>query len=430
MSTAFVHARLLPGDGRDFDNASVKVERGRIAEVRTDGRAVQTDVVIDLEGRTLLPGFIDLHTHIVGGDGAIGQGDEAKSFKMSDPLDQAVLDSVEAARTTLHAGVTTARETTARDYIDVAIKRAQAAGRIEAPRLLTTATAIWMTGGHGMEMGRSGSDGPADGVEEIVRRVRQLVANKVDVVKVVSADGPETGGEWASAQYTKEEVAAAFAEAKRLGRRTAAHAMGHEGVNNVVTSGVETVEHGWYISEENCANMVKHGAYLIPTLGNVVDIIHKGPGLAMPWAVMMASDEQAIFDRHAMAVRMGVKIGMGSDCGGNEARRHGDNLLELECYVRCGMKPIDALTSAALEAAKAIWIDDQVGTIEAGKLADLVILDGDPLADIRLTRTGVVGVVQGGAVKRDDLGILGPMRRDTGSRSQEVVVLAKQGTLG
>lgn len=427
MSTAFVGAHLFTGDGRDFDKGSVKVEKGRITEVRTDGSSISADVTVDLQGRSLLPGFIDLHDHITSGDCERGYGDEAKSFKMEQSIVEAVLDSVEAARKTLQAGITSARDTAARDYLDVRMKRAQARGQIEGPRIVASGPGVCMTGGHGafLDAGHE-----ADGVTAVIRRVRELVANKVDVVKTISSDGPETGGEWDSAQFTKDEVAAAFAEAKRLGRRTAAHAMGHEGVNNVVTSGVETLEHGWYISEENCANMLKQGTYLIPTLGNVVDIIHKGPGLEMPWAVLMAADEQAIFDRHAMAVQMGVKIGMGSDCGGNEARVHGDNLLELDCYVRCGMKPISALTSAALEAAKAIRIDEHVGSIEVGKMADFVILDGDPLADIRLTQTGVVGVVQGGAVKRDDLGVMDAMRRDSDSWQDEIVVLAKQGALG
>ena len=424
MATAFVNAHLITGDGRDFDKGSVKVEAGRITEIRTDGQSLRADVVVDLQGRALTPGFIDLHDHMVGGDNAIGHGDEYLSFKIGAPLINAVLDSVEAARTTLHAGVTSAREIGARDFIDVAMKRAQAQEQIEAPRMLAAGPGVWMTGGHG-SFWQPGHE--ADGVDGVIKRVRYLVANKVDVVKTVSSDGPETGGEWWSPQYTREEVAAAFAEAKRLGRRTAAHAMGHDGINNVVLSGVDTVEHGWYISEENCANMVKMGTYLIPTLGNVVDILHKGPSLEMPWAEMFQGEEETVFTSHAMAVSMGVKIAMGTDCGGNEARLHGDNLLELECHVRCGMTPMQAITSGTLSAAKAVWVDEHVGSIEVGKLADLVIIDGDPLADIRLTQTKVVGVIQGGAVKRDDLGLLDAVRRDAASRESRRFALAMLG---
>jgi imidazolonepropionase-like amidohydrolase len=217
-------------------------------------------------------------------------------------------------------------------------------------------------------------------------------------------------GQWWTVQTTPDELAAAFAEARRLGRRTATHAMGVEAVANAVGAGVDTIEHGWYISEESCQLMAEKGTYLIPTLGNVVDIIHKGPGLRMPWAEMMAADEPAIFERHSMAIAMGVNIAMGSDCGGNEARVHGFNVDELECYVRCGMTPARALQSATLDAARAVRLDSEIGSVEPGKLADLVIIDGDPTGNISLAVSGVVGVIQGGEVRRDDLDLLSPIR--------------------
>jgi len=414
MSIVLVGARLLVGDGSEIDDAVVEFENGRITSVGGPGSRADADVAVDLEGRTLLPGLIDLHTHMVGGDNAIGLGDEATTFKMSDPLIKAVLDSVEAAGVTLHAGITTAREIGSRDYIDVYLRAAQAAGQIEAPRILATGPGVFMTGGHGNFWQ---PDRAADGVAEVVKRVRELVHNKVDVIKVVSADGPETLGRWTTVQSTPEEIAAAFTEAKRLGRRTASHAMGPDAIRNVVLGGGDTVEHGWYLTEESCRLMAERGTYLIPTLGNVVDIIHKGPSLQMPWTAMMAEDEPAIFERHAMAVELGVKIAMGSDCGGNEARQHGSNADELQCYVRCGMSPMAAITSATLGAARAVWLDDEVGSVEPGKLADLVIVDGDPLADISLLVSGIVGVVQSGRVVRDDLGLLADVRRGAAMRN-------------
>jgi imidazolonepropionase-like amidohydrolase len=237
------------------------------------------------------------------------------------------------------------------------------------------------------------------------------VANGVDVIKIVSADGPETLGEWTTVQTTAEEANACFSEARRLGRITASHAMGPEAIGNVCRAGVDTVEHGWYLSEESCAIALEHGTRFVPTLGNVVAIIHDGPKYEMPWAEMMAADEQAIFERYAMAVEMGVPIAMGSDCGGNEAHRHGNNAMELECYVRCGMSPLDAIGSATLEAAKVLRLDSEIGSIAEGKVADLVVIDGNPLDDISLTRTNVIGVVQAGTVRRDDLGLLDVLKR-------------------
>jgi imidazolonepropionase-like amidohydrolase len=158
--------------------------------------------------------------------------------------------------------------------------------------------------------------------------------------------------------------------------------------------------------------MIEHGTTLVGTLSNVVAIIHNGPGLFMPWASMMAADEEAVFERHRTAVELGVKIAMGSDCGGNESHRHGQNALELECYVRCGMTPMQAIVAATKVGAGVMRMGDSIGTIEPGKLADLVVVDGDPLSDISLTRTAVVGVVQDGNVIRDDLGLLDELRAD------------------
>jgi imidazolonepropionase-like amidohydrolase len=407
MSTAFLRAHLIVGDGRSYDNASVKIDGGRITKVETNGGDLEAEIQVDLEHRTLMPGMIDLHVHMVGGDKAMGLGDEATTFKMGDHIVKATLDGVEAARTTLHSGFTAVREIAARDYIDVYLKQAQAAGQIAGPRMLATGPGVFMTGGHGsfFELGRG-----ADGVDAIVRRVRELVANKVDVIKIVSADGPETLGQWWTAQTTREEAIACFTEARRLGRITASHAMGPEAIENVVRAGVDTIEHGWYLSEESCRLMIEHGTYLVPTLGNVVAIIHNGPTYQMPWAEMMAADEAAIFERHTMAVELGVKIAMGSDCGGNEAHRHGNNALELECYTRCGMSPMQALVSTTLEAARVMRLDGEIGSVEEGKLADLVIIDGDPLTDISAARTQVAGVIQGGIVQRDDLGLLSEHR--------------------
>ena len=271
-----------------------------------------------------------------------------------------------------------------------------------------------MTGGHGAFF-QPGHE--ADGVAEVIKRVRDLVAHGVDVVKIVSADGPETLGEWTTAQTTAEEAIACFGEARRLGRITASHAMGPEAIANVARAGVDTVEHGWYLSEESCSILLEQGTRLVPTLGNVVAIIRNGPAYEMPWAQMMAADEDGIFERYRMAVEMGVPLAMGSDCGGNEAHRHGNNALELACYVRCGMTPLDAITSATLEAARVLRLDSQIGTIEEGKVADLVVVEGNPLDDITLTQSGVVGVVQGGTVVRDDLGLMDDLRRQTRPRT-------------
>lgn len=406
---ALANAHVVVGDGTDLDSACVVVKDGRISALLAEPPA-DAAVVVDLEGRALLPGLIDLHTHLVGGDKTLGFADEAVSFRLAEPLAKNVLDGVDAALVTLNAGFTTVRDVSARAFVDVFLRGAQQTGQIAGPRIRCTGPALAMTGGHGSELlvGQE-SDAPAD----MIKHVRWLVANGVDWIKVVSADGPETLGRWTTVQSTPEEIAAAFTEARRLGRPTMAHAMGPDAIANVVRAGGKTIEHGWYLTEDSCRLMIEHGATLVPTLGNVVDIVHKGPGLLMPWAEMMADDEDAIFARHRMAIEMGVKVALGSDVGGNEARLHGDNADELVHHVRCGMTPGQAIVSATLDAARVLGLESSLGSLEAGKIADLVIVDGDPLTDVGLVGSALVGVVQDGRVVRDDLGILGEMRTRT-----------------
>ena len=408
MRIAIRRAHVITGTGETIDNGTVVVEDGRIASVGNDAGA-KADASVDLEGRSLIPGMLDIHVHMVGGDKAKSLGDEATCFKMYDPVSKALLDGVAAARTTLRAGFTTVREVGGRDYLDVALRYAQQAGKIEAPRILASGPGVFVTGGPGAYLERSAT---VDGPESAARRVRQLTGQGVDCIKLVTADGPPSLGPHWTVLPTREEIFATFGEATRLGRLKAAHAMQHEAIENVVRAGVDTVEHGWWMSEENCRTLMEHGTHLVGTLSNVWAITTNGPAFEMPWAGLMAEEEAAIMERYRMAIAMGVKVALGTDVGGNESYPHtGDNARELEIYVKCGMSTMDAIVAGTLEAARAIERDDAIGSIEPGKLADLVVIDGDPLSDIRLTRTGVVAVMQGGIVRRDDAGFFDDVRK-------------------
>jgi imidazolonepropionase-like amidohydrolase len=348
--------------------------------------------------------MIDAHIHMVGGDKTIGfDGEPAVMRTDGHATAKALLEGVAAARVTLQAGFTTVREVGARDYLDVALKRAQRSGLVEGPRMLVAGPGVWPTGGSGSHLE---PDVGVDDEHDARRRVRELVARGVDVIKIVSADGPPTVDPGLTVYPTAAEIEAVFAEATRLGRLKAAHAMAHEAVEAVVHAGTDTVEHAWYLSEENCHTLLRSDAYLVGTLSNAWAMAQRGAELGFPWAAMMVQDTPAIYDRYRMAIDLGVRIAVGTDVGGNITHRYGENARELEAYVECGMSPLQAIASATLDAARAIKLDMRIGSIEEGKLADLVVIDGDPLTDISLTRTGVVAVLQGGAVRRDDLGLL------------------------
>jgi len=423
MSFALVGARIIVGDGTEIDTGSVRVEDGRITAVEK-GRSLSADRVADLGGRTLMPGMIDIHSHMVGGNKARG-GWSPTGMKMTDPVIKAVLDSVEGAHITLNAGITTVREVGGRDYIDIFLRRAQSAGQILAPRILGCGPGLFMTGGHGafLEPGHE-----ADGVVEVVQRVRELVANNVDALKIFSTEGPETLGSWFTQQYTREELAAAIAEAHRLGRMVGVHAYSDAAINTCVALGADTIEHGWYLSEETCALMKERGTYLAPTLGVVVDANLYGQAYEIADHDIPGDEEEVVRDHMTMAFASGVKVALGSDCGGFGPRRLGRNADELVHYVECGMAPMRALMSATQESARALHLDAEVGTIEVGKAADLLVVDGDPIADINLVVTAVVGVLQAGRVIRDDLGILHQFGiRQPGGRAVPRVAGAKGG---
>jgi imidazolonepropionase-like amidohydrolase len=402
-------AHVITGTGESLDDGVVVVENERIVAVGTsNGGAEEADVTVDLAGRALLPGLIDVHIHMVGGDKSIGFNDKPPLMRTDPPaVAEALLEGVAAARTMLRAGFTTVREVGGRDYHDVSLRNAQRAGLAEGPRILASGPGVFPTGGLGAHLE---PDAGVDSAEDAVRRVREMVARGVDVIKIVSADGPEQLGKYWTVFPTREEIESVFREATRLGRVKAAHAMGSEAIEDVCAAGTDTVEHGWYMTEQNCQTLIKHGAYLVPTVSNVWAIVKRGPELKMPWAAMIASEERDILNRLRMAIEMGVKVAMGTDVGGNVAHRYGDNAKELEIYVDCGMSPMEAVMAGTLEAARAIHRDEIVGSIEPGKLADLIVIDGDPLSDISLTRTGVAAVVQDGVVVRDDLGVFDALR--------------------
>jgi len=352
--------------------------------------------VMDLGDVTLLPGFIDLHTHLTG---------EISATSFIEPVLETSVDAAYKAarhgRITVMAGFTTVRDFGGE--VTVAMGKAVDRGDVVGPRIIPSRNALGITGGHcdvtGFAPGVLEQDtkaGIADGPWEVVEAVRYQIKHGAQVIKtcatagVLSLEGP-VGAQ----QYTYEELKAMVDEAARHGVKVAAHAHGTEGIKAAVRAGVETIEHGSMLDDEAIALMKEHGTYLVPTaylrdrinLAVLPPLVRRKAETVLPLAA----------ESNRKAIAAGVKIAFGTDAA---VYPHGENAKEFAVYVKLGMTPLAALRSATTVAAEVLGKDDR-GSIAPGKLADLIAVPGDPLIDITATER-VLFVMQGGKVLKDE----------------------------
>lgn len=401
--TALRAGKLLDGSGAaPVTNAVILIQGKRILAAGA-GLAIPPGAeVIDLSNRTVLPGFMDMHTHIT-----TEHGSERVLERLSATgADYALVGAVNARRM-LMAGFTTVRDLGAGDYADLAVKRAIDRGLFPGPRLFVATIPISATGGHGdatngyspfVELNLP--TGVANGVDAVRAKVRELVKYGADQIKFMATGGALSRGDKPTAQqYSEEEMQAIIDEAHRLGVKVATHAHGNEGIKAAVRAGVDSIEHGIYLDEEACRMMIQHGTYLVPTLW-IVDAFeerHKEWRLP-PWAVEKVSAFIPTAKKSAdMAIRMGVKIALGTDAGVGE---HALSAKEFAAYVHHGMKPMDAILAGTLNAARLLGRENEMGTIGAGKTADIVAVEGDPLENIQVLETNVKFVMKEGKVYR------------------------------
>ncbi len=389
---AFQHVRVVDGRGGTVPRATVLVKDDRIAAVGDAKQlaAPRGAVRIDGRGLTLLPGLMDCHVHLCLG----GEPDVVQAIEQEDPA-FTLLKASRAAEKTLAAGFTTVRDVGFRGHAIFQLKRAIESGILPGPRIVAAGRVICMPNGHARFIGQE-----AEGPDAVVAAVRAQIEAGAEVIKFIASGGVLTPGTSPdSAQMTPEELAAGMAVARQAGRRVAAHAHGAQGMKNAIRAGANSIEHATLMDAEAAALMKRFGTVIVPTLSALYKTAEQGPACGIPESAV--DKARAMRARHAAsfktARRTGIPIAMGTDAG-TPFNYHGENAQELEHMVALGMTPMEALVATTSAAARLIGIDDQVGTIEPGKLADLVLVKGNPLSRITLLqdRTKIVGVMRAG----------------------------------
>jgi imidazolonepropionase-like amidohydrolase len=359
------------------------------------------DVEIDLTKYTVMPGLIDVHTHLTDRSADF---DPYHEVSKSTPLEAII--GVENAKVTLEAGFTTVRNVGAGGYTDVALRDEINAGNIPGPHMLVSGPLLGITGGHcddnllPFEYHKV-AEGVADGVAAVQQKVRQNIKYGADVIKICATGGVLSKGDDPQAsQYTQEELKAIVADAHRLGRKVAAHAHGAQGILWATEAGVDSIEHGSYINDEDIAEMKKRGTYLVPT-AYLIDWNQQNGKLPPFYAQKMKDISAVVKENQKKAIAAGVKVALGTDAA---VYPHGLNAHEVDVYVnQYGMSPLAGIQTGTVNAADLIGWSDKVGTLEAGKWADAIAVEGDPLKDVRILQQ-VKWVMKSGKVYKDETG--------------------------
>ncbi len=412
--TAIRAGRLIDGTGAaPLKNAVILVQGERITAVGANVQVPKGATVIDLSGETVLPGFIDAHVHLVGR--TIGDGDWQHS-RLTEPLSELVLLGAAHAQQTLEAGFTTVRNVGAPRFGDIALRNAIDAGWVPGPRIVGAGISFGIRGGHcdgtdGLIPGIYGHDagleeGVADGVDEVRNAVRYMVKYGADVIKICATGGVLSLTDSVGLQqYTEEEMRTVVETATLLQRKVAAHAHGTAGIKAALRAGVASIEHGSILDEEAVQLMKQRGTYLVPTLlaGYTVESLATAKKLPAPIAAKALAIAPRMHRSFKLAVDAGVKIALGTDAG---VMTHGTNGREFELMVKYGMTPMQAIQAGTLSGATLLGREADVGSLQVGKLADVVAVRGDPLQDIA-TLEHVDFVMKGGAVFKQNGQVVG-----------------------
>src|SRR5437016_12356101 len=383
-------------------NQSIVIEGDKISQIApfAEVKVSVGDTTIDLPDATVLPGLIDMHTHLTFELSSLSY----EGLKISTARE--ALHGARNARRTLEAGFTTVRNVGAKDYADIALRDAINDGDVIGPRMVASGPALGITGGHCDEnllppAFHFFGEGVADGVEAVQHKVREVIKYGADVIKICATGGVLSKGDDPNAsQFTLEEMKAIVADAHRLGRKVAAHAHGAEGVRWASEAGVDSIEHGHLMDDTAVATLKKNGTYLVPTLflGEYMeknldrsDVPEYSKQKMRDVAAAMQKNVKKAFDA-------GVKVAFGTDAA---VYPHGLNAGEFHVYVKLGMTPLAAIQTATINASDLLGPKFAVGSLEPGKFADVIAVDGDPTKDATILEH-VKFVMKGGAVYKND----------------------------
>lgn len=377
MSFSIKGAKLIDGTGNPpLEDSLVRIEGDRIAWVGHASEKAESrefGELIQAEGMTLLPGLINCHVHLT-------CSGETNPQRFMDEAQETIL-ALRNMAATLLGGVTTIRDCGTRTRATLHLSRAVQNGLLLGPRIISSGRCLTITGGHGMWLGYE-----VDGVQGLLKAAREELKAGAHWIKLMATGGVMTlGTDVGAASFTVEEMAVAAEEARKVGRRVAAHAIGTVGIKNALRAGVHSIEHGSYLDDEAIEMMLENQVSHVPTLSAYHQVVTHGEKSGIhPDSVRKAkSAGQNNLESLRRSLAAGVNVAAGTDAG-MPYNYHGGIALELELLLEAGASPMQAIEIATRQAAINLGLESEIGTVEAGKIADLILVEGDPLKDIKI----------------------------------------------